>query len=47
MLLGALGASNTHQQNFPLFLVAVLGLSVLVVAVFVATATPDRPESPD
>jgi len=37
VLLGVLGASNTHQQNFPLFLTAVIGLSVLTVAVFVLT----------
>jgi len=37
-----LGAANTHQRNFPLFLTAVLALSALVVAVFVATA--DRRE---
>jgi hypothetical protein len=36
-VLGALGAANLHQQNFPLFLAAVLGLSVLTVAVFVLT----------
>jgi len=27
-----------HQRNFPLFLTAVLGVSVLAVAIFVATA---------
>lgn len=37
MVLGALGAANTHQQNFILFLTAVLGLCVLTVAVFVLT----------
>lgn len=37
MLLGTLGVANMHQQNFPLFLTAVLGLSVLTVAVFVLT----------
>jgi hypothetical protein len=36
-----LGAARTHQQNFPLFLAAVLGLSVLAVAVFVLTASPE------
>lgn len=37
MLLGALGVANTHQQNFPLFLTALLGLCVLTIAVFVLT----------
>jgi hypothetical protein len=37
VLLGALGVANMHQQNFPLFLTAVLGLCVLTVAVFVLT----------
>jgi hypothetical protein len=37
-LLAVLGAAGTHQRNFPLFLAAVLGLSVLAVAIFVATA---------
>jgi hypothetical protein len=37
MLLGTLGVANTHQQNFPLFLTAVLGLCVLTVVVFVLT----------
>jgi hypothetical protein len=36
-----LGAARTHQQNFPLFLVIVIGLSVLTVAVFVLTAPRD------
>lgn len=40
-LLGALGVARTHQHNFPLFLAAVLGLAVLIVVVFVATATGD------
>jgi hypothetical protein len=35
------GVARTHQANFPLFLGVVIGLSVLVVAVFVATATGD------
>ncbi len=39
-LLAALGASNTHQQNFPLFLGSVMGLAVLAVAVFVLTEPP-------
>jgi hypothetical protein len=29
--------ANTHQQSFPLFLTAVLGLCALTVAVFVLT----------
>jgi hypothetical protein len=37
-VLGALGVANAHQQNFPLFLTAVLGLCALTVAVFVLTA---------
>jgi hypothetical protein len=37
VLLGTLGVANMHQQNFPLFLTAVIGLSVLTVAVFVLT----------
>jgi hypothetical protein len=37
VLLGTLGVANMHQQNFPLFLTAVLGLCVLTVAVFVLT----------
>ena len=40
-----LGAARTHQQNFPLFLTVVVGLSVLAVAVFVLTAAPDAPSS--
>jgi hypothetical protein len=36
-----LGAARTHQQNFPLFLAVVLGLSVLTLAVFVLTAPGD------
>jgi hypothetical protein len=42
-VLAALGAANMHQQNFPLFLGAVLGLSVLTVVVFVLTAPPTSP----
>jgi hypothetical protein len=45
VLLAVLGAARTHQQNFPLFLAVVLGLSVLAVAVFVLTAPPRRPGS--
>lgn len=41
MLLAVLGATGTHQRNFPLFLSAVVGLSVLTVAIFVATARRD------
>jgi len=37
VLLGTLGVANMHQQNFPLFLTAVLGLCVLTVAIFVLT----------
>jgi hypothetical protein len=37
-LLALLGGARTHQHNFPLFLGTVLGLSVLIVAVFVLTA---------
>jgi len=37
VVLGALGVANMHQQNFILFLTAVLGLCVLTVAVFVLT----------
>ena len=39
-LLSALGTSHEHQQNFPVFLGSVMGLSVLAVAVFVLTAPP-------
>ena len=41
MLLTVLGAAGTHQRNFPLFLAVVVGLSVLVVAIFVVTARRD------
>ena len=44
-MLAALGAANLHQQNFPLFLTAVLGLSVLAVVVFMLTAPPTGPGS--
>jgi hypothetical protein len=37
-LLAVLGEARTHQHNFPLFLGLVLGVAVLIVAVFVATA---------
>ena len=43
-MLGVLGAARTHQQNFTLFLTVVLGLSVVILVVFVATAARDRPE---
>jgi hypothetical protein len=33
--------ARTHLHNFPLFLAAVLGLAILVVVVFVATAGGD------
>lgn len=44
VVLGVLGAARTHQQNFTLFLAVVLGLSVVVLVVFVATAARDHPE---
>ena len=44
-LLGVFGTARTHQQNFPLFLAVVVGLSVLAVAVFVLTTAPDAPSS--
>jgi hypothetical protein len=40
-VLAVLGAARTHQQSFALFLGVVLGLSVLVLVVFVATTTGD------
>jgi hypothetical protein len=40
-----LGTAGTHQRNFSLFLAAVIGLSLLVVVVFVLTAAPDAPPS--
>jgi hypothetical protein len=43
-VLAALGTANMHQRNFPLFLGAVLGLAVLTVAVYVATAGGDAQE---
>lgn len=43
-LLAVLGAARTHQQNFPLFLATVLGVSLVIVAVFVTTAAGDPPE---
>ena len=44
-MLGVLGVARTHQQNFPLFLGVMLGMAVLTVVVYVATATGDRAES--
>ena len=40
-LLAALGVARTHLHNFPLFLGAVIGAAVMIVAVFVATAGGD------
>jgi hypothetical protein len=37
-LLALLGAANTHQRNFPVFLAAVFVVSVLTVAIYVVTA---------
>jgi hypothetical protein len=37
-LLAALGVARTHLHNFPLFLGALVGTAVVIVAVFVATA---------
>jgi hypothetical protein len=39
-VLAVLGAAGTHQRNFPLFLTAVLAVSVLTVVVYVATTGP-------
>jgi hypothetical protein len=39
-VLAALGVARMHQTNFPLFLAAVLGLALLTVLAFVATAPP-------
>jgi hypothetical protein len=41
-VLYGLGAAGFHHRYFDLFLAAVLGLAVLIVVVFVATA-PDEP----
>ena len=41
------GAANTHQRNFPLFLAAVLVVSVAAVAIFVVTASPSLPARED
>ena len=40
-LLAALGVARTHLHNFPLFLGALMVTAVVIVAVFVATATSD------
>jgi hypothetical protein len=44
-LLALLGGARTHQHNFPLFLGAVIGLSVLTVVVFVLTSPPAEIDS--
>lgn len=44
-MLGALGEARVHLHSFPTFLGVLLGLCLLTVGVFVATATgapPDR-----
>jgi hypothetical protein len=41
-VLGALGAARVHQHHFTLFLAVVVGLSMLTIAVFVLTATPEE-----
>jgi hypothetical protein len=38
-ILYSLGATGFHHRHFDLFLAAVLGLAVVTVAVFVATAS--------
>jgi hypothetical protein len=40
-VLGALGATRTHQHHFTLFLIVVVGLSILTVGVFVLSASPE------
>lgn len=40
-LLAVLGAGGTHQRNFTLFLIAVLGAALVTVVVFVVTADGD------
>jgi hypothetical protein len=43
VVLAMLGVAGTHQHNFPVFMGVVLGLAVLIVVVFVATApTPSE-----
>ncbi len=44
VILYALGASGFHHRHFDLFLATLLGLTVLTVVVFVATATDSAPE---
>jgi hypothetical protein len=39
-----MGTSRAHLHDFPLFLAALLGLAVLVVAVFIATAPGENRE---
>ena len=41
-MLGAVGAAQMHQQNFPLFLGIVLGVAALVVGVYFATAAREQ-----
>ena len=41
-MLAAFGVGRTHQQNFPLFLIAVLAVSVVAVFVFVLTGSRDE-----
>jgi hypothetical protein len=41
-VLARLGATNTHQRDFTLFLGSVLGLAVLAVVVFIATASREE-----
>jgi len=43
-VLGVLGAARWHLHSFALFLAVVVGLSLVTVAVFVATATGDAEE---
>ena len=43
-MLAGLGVARMHQTNFPLFLAAVLGMALLTVVAFVATAPPGRDE---
>ncbi|HEY7647649.1 MAG TPA: hypothetical protein VID04_01490 [Methylomirabilota bacterium] len=43
-LLAYLGSTNTHQRDFTLFLVSVLGLAALAVTVFVLTAPRGGPD---
>ena len=37
-LLATLGVARTHLHNFPLFLGALVGMAVVIVAIFIATA---------